>query len=121
MAKQVERYENEDGGVNRRVKEDLGGGQRVTMSDREIHPDVNEFVREHPDAKIMRRDQERALPSPEAYTLEQLPDFLQSIDSVDDLLTMRDRDGRKMAQEMYMERIAEIVRDGEGDAEGDEE
>lgn len=119
-SKRVELYE-EDGAVMRRVTRDLGGGQRVVTSDTQVHPDISVFVKEQPDARIrgFHPDTDISVPSPESRTLDELPDFLGNIESVDVILRMREMDDRQGSVSMYEERLSELLSGALG--EGDEE
>lgn len=117
MAKNVTLYETEDGAVNRRVEQDLGGGQRVVVSDSQLAPDVEEFLEREPEATVVRERDSTSISNPERYTLENLPTFLATIDSADVLLDMMNRDSRVTADSIYLERLDEIIRDAAGDAD----
>lgn len=118
--KRITLYER-DGAVYRRVEKDLGRGQRVVTGDSEVHPDIDEFLEENPTARVVRETDGGRIANPEAYTLKNLPDFLSSVDSVDEVLDMMRRDSRVSADSIYLERIEELVDDAAGDDEAEEE
>lgn len=106
-------YYEKNGAVFRKVESDLGGGVRTVTSDIEVHPDVNEFCREHEDIRVRgyhsTSASEKEVPSPSQIPVREFEDYLATVDSVDVLLRMRKLDDRSTTEPMYEERIAELL------------
>lgn len=124
--KRIELYED-DGQVYRRVTRDLGGGHRTVTSDTMVHPDVDEFMRQNPDATIrgVHPQTKMDVPSPHRFNVNELPPYLAKVESVDALLRMKGMDDRATAQKHYEARIKEILKgaseEEDEEAEGTDE
>jgi hypothetical protein len=128
MQKEVEFYLNEDGGVNRRVTKTDDGIDMVT-SDIEVAEDAHEFLSAHPDAHVVDYNTRASapLPNPETVPVDQLDEFLERFDSIDDVIAMRDLDQREgtedrynvRAQELFMGQVSEDVPEPQTVPQGD--
>lgn len=103
-------YINEDGGVNRRVEKRLDKKVTALTSDYEVHTNAQQFMRENPDVTVQNPDAGAAtvLPEPTDVAVEDLDDFLEGFDDIDDVVRLRDADPREEAESRYTARAQEL-------------
>lgn len=103
-------YINESGGVNRSVEKRLDKKVTALVSDFEVAEDAQAFMRENPDVTVQDRDAGAAtvLPDSSDVPVEDLDDFLESYDDIEDVVQMRDADPRPEAESRYTARAQEL-------------